>query len=400
MTATATLDALGLDNLTEVGSWKAEDASTQAIYGGEGVNLSARRKRRGPDPHYQRDLLEVANLYAKVLQGNRRASVDFAEVMSTSDFAILFADIVDRQMLARYASAPIQWDRIARRGRVRDFRTVKRFTLDGAEATLDEVKQLAPYKAAALTDAKYEYAVKKYGRRLPQSWETQVNDDLDAFRDNPDRLAGAARRSEERFATDLYAGTTGPDTTFFASGNSNIVTGNPVLSIAGLQTAYQVLAAQLDTDGNPIFVEAVTLVVPPALKVTANNILNAIQIETVEQGGTANQRLIAQNWMKNDVSLLVNPWLPIISTTNGNTSWYLFASPGVGRPAMEVGFLTGHEQPELFMKSPNSIRIGGGLTAPEDGDFDTDAIDMKVRHVFGGTLMEPKSAVASNGTGS
>jgi hypothetical protein len=42
----------------------------------------------------------------------------------------------------------------------------------------------------------------------------------------------------------------------------------------------------------------------------------------------------------------------------------------------------------LFVKSPNAIRVGGGPVAAEDGDFDTDGVAYKVRHCFGGTLME------------
>jgi hypothetical protein len=64
---------------------------------------------------------------------------------------------------------------------------------------------------------------------------------------------------------------------------------------------------------------------------------------------------------------------------------------------MEVGFLRGHDTPELFMKSPNSIRVGGGVVGAEDGSFETDGVDYKVRHVVGGTLMEPKAAYASKG---
>jgi hypothetical protein len=274
--------------------------------------------------------------------------------------------------------------------------------LDGGEAILTEVKQQSEYPAASLTDGSYTYSVKKYGRRIPLSWETLINDDLDAFRDIPDRLGNAARRSEERFATDLYAGTTGPDGTFFSSGNKNIVTANPVLSVSGLQTAYTVLGSQVDTDGAPIYIEGVTLVVPPALEVVANNIINATEILAAAGGGdgTGNDQVRAQNWMRNRVRVMVNPWLPIITTTNGNTSWYLFANPDAGRPAMEVGFLIGHEEPELFQKTPNAIRVGGGIVSPEDGDFDTDSTEWKLRHVFGGTLMDPKSAVGSNGTGS
>lgn len=412
---TETLTAPGpVEALQDLQTWTADKASESAIYAGEGRNLSAQRRSRGQNPAYGRRLLEAARLYQRVLAGDRYAALEFNENMSTSDFSNLFGDVLDRQILARYVSMPVQWTALARRGTVRDFRQVKRFTLDGGEAVLGEVKQLTEYPAAPLTDGAYSYSVKKYGRRIALSWEDLVNDDLDAFRSIPDRLGSAARRSEEKFVTSLYAGTSGPNGTFFATGNKNIIntttagTGaptNPALSITALQYAFQVLEQQVDTDGAPIYIEGVTLVVPPALHVPAQNILNATEIVTATGSGGASSdagradRLRVANWMTNRVSLIVNPWLPIVSTTNGNSSWYLVANPGVGRPAMEVGFLTGHENPELFMKSPNAVRVGGGAVNPEDGDFDSDGTEWKLRHVFGGTLMDPKSAVASNGTG-
>lgn len=379
-------------------SYNHQDATERTLYAKEGRKVRGGRN----DPKYKQSLVEAARLYEGLLKG-RVPMHRFQEAMTTSDFQYLFADIIDRQMLAEYTSRPVMWDAFAKRGRVRDFRTVKRFTLDGGQAVLEEVKQASEYPAAALTDGKYEYSVKKYGKRLPFTWEDFINDDLDALAKLPERLAQAARFSEEKFVTDLFAGATGPDSTFFSSGNANVVTSNPALSVAGITTAFNVLAAQKDTDGNPIYVSGVTLVVPPALEIPALNIVNATEILAADGGGDGNSKnqLRVSNWMRNRVQVVVDPWLPIISSSsNGNTSWYLFADPNVGRPAMEIGFLNGHETPELFVKSPNAIRVGGGNVDPMDGDFDTDAVDHKLRHVFGGTLMDPKSAVASNGSGS
>jgi hypothetical protein len=389
-----------------LGSWDATQASPERLFGGERSIRPARRARQS-NPRYVEALSEAVNLVERVQAGDRYAGLQFTEAMSTSDFSFLFADILDRQILARYQQMPVQWDRVARRGRVRDFRTVKRFTLDGGEATLSAVPQLTEYPMAALTDNGYSYSVQKYGRRIGLSWESIINDDLDAFTDIPDRLSNAARRSEERFVTALYAGASGPNGTFFASGNKNLVTGNPTLSITALQSAFTLLASQLDNDGAPIYIDGVTLVVPPALSVVAQNIMNATEIITaVGSGGASSDagrqdRLRTVNWMANRVTLITNPWLPLISSTaNGSTSWYLFADPNQGRPAMEIGFLVGHEVPDLFAKSPNATRIGGGPVAPEDGDFDVDGVDWKIRHVLGGTLMDPKMGVASNGSGS
>ena len=375
---------------------QADEASTSRLFSGDGRRV----RGRNADPKYKTSLAEAARFVADVFAGRRPLS-RLQEAMSTSDFPLLFGDIMDRQLLAAYREWPTGIMQIARQATVRDFRTVERYRIDGGGAVLDKVKEHAEYPEGQVDEAKYSYRVEKRGRKLPWSWEAMINDDLDALQQSPSILAAAARRSEEKFLTDLFVGTTGPDTTFFhAANNANVVTGNPALSVASLQTAFTVLAAQRDADGNPILIDMAYLVVPPALEVTARNILNATQVEVTEAGGTANQKLIAANWMRNRVTLVVDPWIPVIaSSSNGNTSWFLFAAPS-GRPAIEFGKLRGHEEPAIFVKEPNARRVGGGPVDPMDGDFDTDAIEYKVRHVFGGTLMDPKMAVASEGDGS
>ena len=116
--STATLErAFG-----EVASYVAGpsgNASTSNIYAGEGVNLSAgsRRRRERNDPRYLTALTEAAELYARVIEGDAYAALRFAEAMTTSDFSHLFGDILDRQILAKYQQAPVQWDAVARRGK-------------------------------------------------------------------------------------------------------------------------------------------------------------------------------------------------------------------------------------------------------------------------------------------
>lgn len=375
--------------------------------GGEDSILSRIRARRADSPSYRRDLIEVAGLYGKVLKGSRPAAADFLEAMTSSDFSNLFGDVVDRQLYAKYMSKRAEWTMYAKRAVVNDFRAVKRFTLDGGEAFLTAVAERAPYPAAALTDGAYTYSVAKYGRTLGLSWESIVNDDLDAFRDLPERLANAAIRSEDRFVTDLYANAAGPDATYFSAGNKNLIAAGATsaLSLASLQAGFTLLSKQLDTDGGPIYVEGVTLVVPPALEVAAQNILNGTLINVaagssgLTTDATRNDQLVAVNWMSKKLNLVVNPMLPLVSITGtfGDTAWYMFANPNVGRPAMEVGFLRGRETPELFAKTSNATRIGGGIVGQEEGDFDTDQAIWKVRHTFGGLLMDVKSAVGSFG---
>jgi len=370
---------------------------------------------RVPGYPYERRLAEAAAAWADVLEGRKSVAWLLNEALTTSDFPLLTADILDRSMLAQYREWIPTWPAYARRRTVRDFRTVKMFPpAYGADLRLEEVDEQDQYPEATLTEqAAVTLSVKKYGRRLSFSWEAIVNDDMQQLMDIPGRFARAARRTESRAAVDLFVDASGPHASLYTAGNKNIINvangasaNNPPLSISGLQDGFKVLANIKDEQGEPIFIDAVTLVVPPALEVTARNILNAIQLELttaggVRDGGSGEQRLIAQNWMRNRLTLVVDPYLPMVATTaNGNTSWFLFANPNDGRPALMLAFLQGHEEPEIFIKSPNAMRVGGGMANPMDGDFENDSVTYKVRHVLGGGRIDPRATVASNGSGS
>jgi hypothetical protein len=391
---------------------RAEEVSVQRAFSGEGTMISASRKQASRRLDYQRKLVEATKLVADVYTGKRGLHY-LREAFGTSDFPFLFGDIIDRQLLANYQETPQVWPMYAKRGTVSDFRTVRRFAVNGAEAHLAVVPQQTEYpEPVSLADARYNYAVLKYGRRIAFSWEAMVNDDLDALKDIPARFGKAARRTEELFATQLHCDANGPIAAQYAAGNNNLIPAamvpgqliNPPLSIQAVQAAFIILAQQVDVDGEPIAITAVTLEVAPAQEVTAQNLLHATEIRLMQsitaaaQPGAAWQELVAENWMKTRLKLAVNPYIPIVCTagTAGRTTWFLHADPSVGRPAMEMGFLRGHEQPEVFIKQPNQARVGGGID-PMNGDFNTDSIEYKVRHVLGGVFEDPKMTVGSNG---
>ena len=71
----------------------------------------------------------------------------------------------------------------------------------------------------------------------------------------------------------------------------------------------------------------------------------------------------------------------------------MFADASLGR-AVQVDFLTGHESPEICMKTSNKVSGGGGVVSPFDGDFDSDDVQYRVRHVVGGTHLDPRYAYA------
>lgn len=395
--------------LTLLERMEARDASVHQLFGNEGQNVGKLAKQRMNSPKHIEMLAEAAAFTADLYAG-RRPPYQFSEAMSTDDFQFLFGQIIDRQILGAYSATEKSWPTYAKRATVRDFRQVKRYYVDGGQGQLGQVDELEPYPEAHLSDGEYGYEVQKWGRRLSLSWETIVNDDLDAFRTLPERLGIAAARTEEKFVTELFVDASGPHASFFTSNNGNIVPNNPVFGVAGLRAAMTLLLTMKDTDGEPIVAESMTLVVPPHLYVEANEIVNATSLEigVVGQGADAapapETRYRTSNWIRNGgiVNPAINFYIPTVAeTANGDTSWFLFASTNTARPALEVGFLRGYETPQVFRKSPNAVNVsGGGLIDPSQGDFDHDSAQWKLRHVFGGARMAPLAAVASNGSGS
>ena len=377
--------------LIEEGRADAAQASPEWALG-RGFSIA---KSYRQSPAYQERLTRLTEIVAAVTSGAQRMD-KLIEAMSSSDFPLLFGDVLDRMLLGEYNDVPSDWRGYVRIARVRDFRTVKKYRVDGAMSPLLPVGPQEEYKHTALSESSYEYSVKKYGRKIGFDWESMINDDLDILTDIPRRFARASTRTERRFVTGLYAGPSGPLSTFYTVGNLNIITGNPVFSRTSLQAALLSLATARDADGEPILIEMVHLVVPPALEVEALNVLNSTQL--IIGADTDAERMMVNNWMQNRLTLHVDPYLPIISSTaNGNTSWYVFADPATTAPALEVAFLRGYEAPQVFVKAPDSIVLSGADPIPVD--FDTDTQIYKVRHVFGGSQVDPSMTRASNGSG-
>lgn len=371
----------------------AEEASISNLFGGDGVRV----RERAQNADHLKKLLEASRLVESVAKG-QRPTYYLQEAMSTSDFPILFADILDRQLLGSYREITPVWSTFIGRTTVPDFRLVQRTAIDGAEGRLPEVDELEEYPESELQEAKDTFKVRKYGRRLDLSWETLINDDLQAFLDAPQRLAKGARRTEARLATEMYVDSTGPHADLYSVGNDNIIPGNPEFSAEALQDALIALSAASDVDGEPIDLGYVYLVHGPALEIEVNNVLNATEIRITS--GT--RETLVANWLRGRVRPVMDPYIPRVATgAEGAKSWFLFADPSDSRPWGQIAFLRGHEDPALYERMPNARRVGGGEVSES---FEDDSRAWRVRHVVGGgTLLETggaKATVASDGSGS
>lgn len=334
----------------------------------------------------------------RALDSNYPHIFHMREVMTTSDFPLLTGGVLDRMLLGRFRAYPSPWRQFVRTtNNLRDFRTVTRILPGGLDDPWDAIPEKSEITYGALSETGATYTPTKYARGAKVSFEALMNDDIGLFEAIPDLLGTGGARTLNRFVTDLYVGPNGPDAAVYNAVNGNIITGNPDLDATALAAGLGQLRSQVDANGEPIIVEEAVLVVPPALEIVARSILNATELEFPPVAAT-DVTTRSGNFLSAALSLAVDPYIPVVaSTANGATSWFLFASPTNGVPVIEVGFVRGYSEPQLFQKLANTARIGGGVDQMA-GDFLTMSQEYKGVMAFGGAVIDPTGTVASNGT--
>jgi len=353
----------------------------------EGANWEALGGRKKPEG-WDRKLKETVDLISNA-RGLPRHAHEYMmrEVLTTADFPHLFGDVLDRQMLAAYVGAPAVWKQYSKaRPTIRDFRTAYDFAVHGGDQHLDLVAEKGEYLASDRAELRYTIALLKYGRQFDISWEAIINDDLGALQDTATRFALAAARTEHRimtalFANDIGAHVEGAGGNLYAAG-INAAAG--VLTIATLETGIETMAAFTDIAGEAVPQRPKYLVVPPALEMTARQILTSGMKMWTDGAGALSVHPTTNVVSQMGLTLVVDPYLQILNVGGtGLTGWYLFADPNE-IAALGYAHLAGHEQPEICMKNSDKVSVGGGDLGPMSGDFATDDIFYRVRLVFGG----------------
>ena len=329
------------------------------------------------------------------------------EASTMSDFPILFGNILERSLHAKYVLSKPDWRSYIGVGTQKDFRANGQEILGiwGLQGKLPKVKIRGEYKQdKELAEGKTSITLEKFGRLFGLAWETVLADyELGAFRDIGERLLNAALVTEFFEATSLIADAAGPHASLYGAPVTHPIDGASItnkgtLKLSGasgalnLGSTISLMRQQVDQESLPIMIVGFELVVPPPLEMDMLKILKAASVPSTVEGreiSVVRQLTITGH---------VNEYLPIIDVSaNKDTTWYLFARLASGQAA-RLNFLAGRTSPELVMKAPNKVAVGGGAAGPLEGDFESDSMLWRVRHIMGGTQIDPRVTYAQDGT--
>lgn len=246
---------------------------------------------------------------------------------------------------------------------VNDFRTRERVRF-GGYGNFSVVPEGNPYPTVTSpTDEKASYAVTKKGGIESITFEMIRNDDVGVVRRIPQRMAFAARRTFYEFVHDLYKNNpTIYDSVALFHANHGGNLGGAALAGAAYTAARLVMLKQTEKDSlKRLGLVARHLMVPPDLAETAYNLF--------VRDTNLDEKFIQTN--------NVAPTIHVITHTTDVNDWFLCA--GVDQvEQIEVGFLDGREDPELFVADSPTV---GSL-------FSADKIEMKLRHIYSGAVLD------------
>ena len=293
---------------------------------------------------------------------------------TTGSFSNLLLDAANKTLLAGYEEAPYTWEMWARNaGTTADFKNLNRIRFSEM-GTPEMVPEGNTYPDAAMSDAKETYKINKYGNMFTITWETVVNDDLDAISRIPAMQGAACRRLQNQAVygvltanaamadTGLLFNATAQTT---AGGHANLATGAGAPSVTTLNTAYISMMTKKGLRSDVILnIQPAFLIVPAAISATALQLLGSIADPSVggSASGNSNTKNIYGPNGDRPLKVIVEPLLD----ANSSTAWYLAANNSQV-DTVEITFLEGEQSPVL----------------ENEWDFDKDVYKYKVRQTFG-----------------
>ncbi len=291
---------------------------------------------------------------------------------TTASFSYLLGSSMNKRLLKDYQAWPTDWQQFVSIVPIRDFKQQNRVRM-GAFGSLPVVAENTPYNSVAPIDSAAVYTAQKRGNLVEISRETILNDDLQAIRQIPRKLAVAAAYTLAEFVYSILTGT-GPiydGSTLFTISSPHNNQGASALSSSALQDGVTAIRKQTNDKGKRLGLRPRFLIVPPELEWTA-----LVVTQSANVPGSPN----------NDINPMQGYVKPIVSAQiTSSSQWFLAADPRE-IDTIEIGFVGGQVNPALFIQDQPNV----------GANFTQDALTYKIRHEYGGAVVDYRGLYRGN----
>lgn len=306
-----------------------------------------------PDPareFMRHTLLDIARERAGLNPRERDDVVIMRAAMATSDFPIILEATANRVMMARYASAPTTFRRIARQRDLTDFKATKLLRI-GDFPTLLKYNEDGEIKYGTINEGSEAVILGSYGRNIRLTRQAIINDDLNAF----DDVIGSIGQMIATFENDTFYAVKASNpklsdgTGLFHANHGNLAASGGGITVANVGAGRAAMRKQKNLDGKPINIAPSVLLVGPDKETEGEQFLAPIAaVQQTEINPFAGRQSLE---------------LVVDATITGN-QWELYAAPSQ-LPVFHFGYLANAPGPRILTQEGFDFD-GVGFSVRED----------------------------------
>lgn len=295
---------------------------------------------------------------------------------STSDFPLILANVMNKNLLASYAEVPQTFLGLGTKTTVNDFRDKHTYRL-GDGPNLLPLGENGEYESGTFGESGEKYAISTFARKIGFSRKMLINDDMSAIDKVPSMMGAAGSRLESdivwglilnydfrKMATKNIKMSDGK--ALFHVDHKNLATGTAsALSKASLSALRLMGRKQKTNEGSVLNMTYNTLVMPSDLETLAEELLFNNYVANVSNETSS---------FRNKFEVRIEERLAVLSTTG----WLAFSNM---MDTFEYASLAGEE----------------GMMTEMVQSTDVDGLTLKVRKDFGAGLVDHRGFAMSTG---
>jgi len=344
----------GSAEVTKDGEDKFRDAVSDSLLMRAGIELAhpadGARELQGLS---LRDIFIECEERANGTRGlNRKTSDDLFTMAQrqffnpTAAFPAILDNAINKAYVEGHKTVAVTFDRITKKGSLKDFKTADNNYLAGPVGEFLEVPEGSELKHDVWSDEKLPTRkLKTYGRQFTLTRQAFINDDIDVVTRIPAKYAASARKTINKQVYSILVNNPAiyDGVALFHSNHKNVLATGTGVTQAAMQAMIMALQTQEDQFGEAIIVRPAKLVVPVGLAFDFYTLFHSPTIN-----GSGNTQAVNPLYRyANQIEIIEEPTINVLCGGFGNTMPWFLLGASEDTDFIEVDYLNGQEIPTI-----------------------------------------------------
>lgn len=350
----APIASAGVVEVTASGEDKFRDAVSDSLLMRAGIELAhpadGARELQGLS---LRDIFIECEERANGTRGLNRKTNDELFTMAqrqffnpTAAFPAILDNAINKAYVEGHKTVAVTFDRITKKGSLKDFKTADNNYLAGPVGEFLEVPEGSELKHDVWSDEKLPTRkLKTYGRQFTLTRQAFINDDIDVVTRIPAKYAASARKTINKQVYSILVSNPAiyDGVALFHSNHKNVLATGTGVTQAAMQAMIMALQTQEDQFGEAIIVRPAKLVVPVGLAFDFYTLFHSPTIN-----GSGNTQAVNPLYRyANQIEIIEEPTINVLCGGFGNTMPWFLLGASEDTDFIEVDYLNGQEIPTI-----------------------------------------------------